>query len=586
MAMCQGGNSIDTLCHPATNLLFLDAARVNETVIAHELGHAWVQYVDECEDHRTMEDASDPQRMRHVAFVQSFMLDLKVNDLLRRKGFDMSPIEGDQAASVWQLAEALQRGYQPEHPREEVFMALLVADEMLERDQGRRHELAKFDRSLDIIRDQRLPLANLAASFADSVRKRGYGSHEDIVASIDECLLASFEHCGDQIDLDRELVLVNPEDPNIDKFPAWLPSLKPATKCLVGKHMARNDISSDWAQRLEASITGRAKVFFVSPEKDRSNQVVLQERIGPPNRYSDLPEVTAELLALKHLNQTGRYQLTGGPAFQTSDLHKRPDLPTPMKGTPQIPGQPDLVRLPSGAPLIPSPEGPTVPTQPDPFATHWLSRPYMAGYGRFLTQAVLEMQLTGEHPYGYAMENPVTYTDPSGLNPKGSDWDGVHGTYIQNRQPTISRCLTDGWNSFCTGMGLNRAEIIHMMRCIIGCESANTGWPGRSIMWPDNVNRQASSSSEIGDPNATGAGGGWNVGPTRINAGCQDSHFKFPYQDWYKDECHNIQDGLALLCYWVSRHGSHLPPYWSQDAPCYSKCMKLPVYYGPPQKPR
>ncbi|MBL1149172.1 MAG: hypothetical protein D8M53_03065 [Armatimonadetes bacterium] len=44
-------------------------------------------------------------------------------------------------------------------------------------------------------------------------------------------------------------------------------------------------------------------------------------------------------------------------------------------------------------------------------------RPYMAGLGRFLTEARLAERLGGEHPYGYAMNNPTTYTDPSGLTP-------------------------------------------------------------------------------------------------------------------------------------------------------------------------
>lgn len=44
-------------------------------------------------------------------------------------------------------------------------------------------------------------------------------------------------------------------------------------------------------------------------------------------------------------------------------------------------------------------------------------RPYMAGLGRFLTEARLAERLGGEQPYGYAMNNPTTYTDPSGLTP-------------------------------------------------------------------------------------------------------------------------------------------------------------------------
>jgi hypothetical protein len=41
---------LDTACNPGTNLIFLDAFTANETVVAHEVGHAWVEYVDQCED--------------------------------------------------------------------------------------------------------------------------------------------------------------------------------------------------------------------------------------------------------------------------------------------------------------------------------------------------------------------------------------------------------------------------------------------------------------------------------------------------------------------------------------------------------
>ena len=62
------GNSIDTIANPVANLVFLDAAHVHETVFAHEIGHAWVQYVEDCEDHRVMQDANDPQRMHQLTF--------------------------------------------------------------------------------------------------------------------------------------------------------------------------------------------------------------------------------------------------------------------------------------------------------------------------------------------------------------------------------------------------------------------------------------------------------------------------------------------------------------------------------------
>ncbi|MBS1720660.1 MAG: hypothetical protein JST35_09465 [Armatimonadetes bacterium] len=53
---------------------------------------------------------------------------------------------------------------------------------------------------------------------------------------------------------------------------------------------------------------------------------------------------------------------------------------------------------------------PGIPSQPRRF--------YMAGVASFLTRVREAEWMGGEHPYAYAMSNPVTYTDPSGNRPE------------------------------------------------------------------------------------------------------------------------------------------------------------------------
>ena len=95
-------------------------------------------------------------------------------------------------------------------------------------------------------------------------------------------------------------------------------------------------------------------------------------------------------------------------------------------------------------------------------------RHYMAGYGRFLTQAALEKQLEGEHPYSYAMCNPLTYTDPTGEEPQ---WSG-ESAWANANPDTIHHCIAVGLGSpNCAG--LDSSIVSRMMRCIIGCETGD-----------------------------------------------------------------------------------------------------------------
>ena len=99
-----GFNCLDTICNPGANIMFLDAARASETIIAHEIGHAWIQYVDQAEDMRILKGTRNPQLINLLNHIQSFVLNLRVNEIIGDKGFDMSQIIEDRLASVASLS--------------------------------------------------------------------------------------------------------------------------------------------------------------------------------------------------------------------------------------------------------------------------------------------------------------------------------------------------------------------------------------------------------------------------------------------------------------------------------------------------
>lgn len=433
-----GVNHIDTICHPTANILFLDAAQVNETIIAHELGHAWVQYVDECEDLRVMEDAGDPQRMRLVGFVQSFVLDLKVNELIRQKGFDMAPIEEDQRASVVQLAQFVGNGGRSDLPREEVIWATTIADRLLQSNHVSPSALIQIDNALTVIRECVGHVFTLAERMADAVRQHGYDTHAEITASIDECLHAAFEHCGDSIELDRELIAVPSQEPNLDKWPDWIEGAPLAMKTAIGKVMAREGIPS--SARWCLSDQGHHLLLsFILENGEHTESWVLehpfpfrdplesvQRAMENQRRHTERFEKhLAEVDRINRQNHERNEQILRQAGVSLPSMRQMPSLvvQTPRTTHAHISAaRTDGLGLPLGKQLPHLPSSRSGQTTSGLFGGVLLSLPqgprlYMAGLARFLTAVRLQEQIEGEHPYGYALNNPVKYVDPSGLNP-------------------------------------------------------------------------------------------------------------------------------------------------------------------------
>jgi hypothetical protein len=103
---------------PSGPLFFLfDASRVHETIIAHEIGHVWVEMVLRIEDYRRLKNQSDLTRTIQFSHIQSFVMDLPVNDMLERRGFDMSVIARHEIEAIHTMAANCARGEKPGNKR-------------------------------------------------------------------------------------------------------------------------------------------------------------------------------------------------------------------------------------------------------------------------------------------------------------------------------------------------------------------------------------------------------------------------------------------------------------------------------------
>jgi RHS repeat-associated protein len=358
------GHWVDTIGNGGANLLFIDAAQIHETHFAHEIGHLWVQYVDQAEDERVLEDVSDAGRLHQFSFVQSFVTDLRVNQVIAEKGFDVSVIIEDQAASIASLGRAIEAGYRPENPREGVFMALALAAQILEEQKTGSNTLAKLEDTLEKVTRLDPELARIATSFAEAVERHGYDGKDQIRASIDECLTLAFDYSGDGIDLERDLVIPPIPEPDFDKYPQWIEGASPQMKCEVGRIMAREDIPDGSRWSISQGPLKASLLTFEMPDGTIKGPWTLVHSQAFATRID-------HILRINEMNRQNR---------------ERQMKHQPTNGMPNFPGQP--------------------------------RRFYMAGTARFLTRVREAEWLGGEHPYAYAMNNPVTYTDPSGNKPQ------------------------------------------------------------------------------------------------------------------------------------------------------------------------
>ena len=389
------GHWIDGLDSPHRILMFLDAAHAHETIIAHEIGHIWIDLVEDCEDYRIFKDLSDTPKVHQWTSLQSFVLDNKVNEVLRQKGFDMSVIENDVEESLISFAAAIRCGYRPPTAREAAFVASTLATAMLDYETGAQNALQSLDMASTVFRQDLPDVYELACRLAASVRRHGYADRASIRKAVDACALLAFAFVGEPLNLDTDFVEEVPTEDYNDKYPEYFSGLPVPAKLEIARAMARLKIPGGSECRLEYSSTGSAHVKFCQQSGDWTEPILLKN-------LRRLPQ-SAAFAGSNHLPQRGR------PKMNKSIISPAPD------------------------------HQPTCP----PLGKVLGRRTYAPGMALFLSRVRLEEQLGGEHPYGYALNNPVTYIDADGDMPqKGGPEKPKDGCTPEQREQ-ISKALDD-----------------------------------------------------------------------------------------------------------------------------------------------
>jgi RHS repeat-associated protein len=272
----------------------------------------------------------------------------------------MQDLEDDRQMSLEQLSVAATNGYQPPTRWESVAMAMLIAEVFIES----TPVPVRLNDTLGVLRKKLPDEWMLAEHLADVVKSEPRSSRDSVKRCINRALTICFTYVGEHLDLEKDLIELPANVNWRDKWPGWLSELTPQQKCEVGKAMARCGLGGHAKVQLLNSLAGAGVQFSLDGETWTQpialpfSLPVLTHAHGPRSRIMEINE------------QNRRRQMEKFERMKNG-----------------IPGR----------------------------------RAYSTGEARFITQVRMEQMLAGEHPYSYALNNPVTYTDPSGLSPCQQD---------------------------------------------------------------------------------------------------------------------------------------------------------------------
>lgn len=204
---------------PTEAHIFLDVKHAHETIIAHELAHLWFSFVEDGDGGRVLRDCRDFGKKNQLDFIQSFVLDLRVNDLIDKRGFDMSLIAEDQIRGLEALRDLMMTSFVPPTRREPLMYALQIAGAVMERKRWPANKKGQLPRLLEFFEAAIPEIYATAMELVGIVKRTGVASKTAARKAMDECVSLGFRFTGDEIDLERDLEEMNLTECMQDKYP-------------------------------------------------------------------------------------------------------------------------------------------------------------------------------------------------------------------------------------------------------------------------------------------------------------------------------------------------------------------------------